>query len=128
MRGINKTILVGNAGKDPEYKELADGTPVVKLSLATTEVYRLKDNRVQADTQWHTVIAWRGLAGLINRYVKKGSLLYVEGKIRYRKYEDREGQTRVVCEIIASEVVMLEKKSVEPRAGEPTSGDEDPFG
>jgi len=128
MRGINKTILVGNAGKDPEYKELADGTPVVKLSLATTEVYRLKDNRVQADTQWHTVIAWRGLAGLINRYVKKGSLLYVEGRIRYRKYEDREKQTRVVCEIIASEVVMLDKKAVEPRPGEPISGDEDPFG
>lgn len=128
MRGINKTILVGNAGKDPEYKELADGTPVVKLSLATTEVYRLKDNRVQADTQWHTVIAWRGLAGLINRYVKKGSLLYVEGKIRYRKYADRDKQTRVVCEIIASEVVMLDKKAVEPRPGEPISGDEDPFG
>lgn len=128
MRGINKTILIGNAGKDPEYKELGDGTPVVKFSLATTEVYRLKDNRIQADTQWHTVIAWGGLAGLINRYVKKGSLLYVEGKIRYRKYEDREKQARVVCEIIASEVVMLDKKAVEPQSVDQLREDEDPFG
>jgi single-strand DNA-binding protein len=111
MRGINKVILIGNAGKDPEYKTLQDGTQVAKLALATTETYRLKNGETQSRTDWHTVIAWRGLATLANQYIRKGSLLYVEGKLRTREYEDKDGTKKYVTEILAEQVILLDKKT-----------------
>ena len=90
MRGINRVTLVGNLGKDPELKTLADGTPLVKMAIATTESYRLKDGGSQTQTEWHTVVAWRGLATVAGQYLHKGSLVYIEGKIRYRQYEDKD--------------------------------------
>jgi single-strand DNA-binding protein len=111
MRGINKVILIGNAGNDPEFKTLQDGTPVAKLALATTETYRLKHGETQSRTDWHTVILWRGLATLANQYIYKGSLLYVEGKLRSRQYEDKDGQKKYVTEILAEQVIMLDKKT-----------------
>ncbi len=75
MRGINKVILEGNLGKDPEYKKLQDGTSVAKLTLATTESFRNKTGVVQSRTDWHTIIAWRGLADLTEKFMHKGSLL-----------------------------------------------------
>ena len=113
MRGINKVILVGNSGKDTEYKTLQDGTPVAKLMIATTETFRLKNGESQSQTDWHTIIAWRGLATLANEYIHKGSLLYIEGKLRNRKYEDKDGQKRYVTEIVAEQLVMLDKKEAE---------------
>ena len=111
MRGINKVILVGNSGKETEYKTLPDGTPVAKLMIATTETYRLKNGELQSKTDWHTIILWRGLAELAREYVHKGSLLYVEGKLRNRDYEDKDGQKKYVTEVIAGQVVMLDKKT-----------------
>ncbi|MGN6533993.1 MAG: single-stranded DNA-binding protein [Ginsengibacter sp.] len=110
MRGINKVILVGNAGKEPEYKTLQDGTPVVKLVVATTETFRLKNGDLSSQTQWHTVILWRGLATLASQYIHKGSLLYIEGKLRYRQYEDKDGQKKYVTEITGEQLVLLDKK------------------
>ncbi|MDE3182925.1 MAG: single-stranded DNA-binding protein [Bacteroidota bacterium] len=110
MRGINKVILVGNSGKETEYKTLQDGTPVAKLMIATTETYRLKNGELQSRTDWHTVIAWRGIASLVNEYVHKGSLLYIEGKLRNRQYEDKDGQKKYVTEVVAEQVVLLDKK------------------
>lgn len=110
MRGINKVILIGNAGNDPEFKTLQDGTPVAKLALATTEIYRLKNGETQSRTDWHTIIAWRGLATLTNQYIHKGSLLYVEGKLRSRQYEDKDGVKKYVTEILAEQLIMLDKK------------------
>lgn len=110
MRGINKVILVGNAGKDPEFKTLADGTCVARLALATTESYRLKDGEIKSRTDWHTIILWRGLATLAHQYIHKGSHIYVEGKLRNRQYEDKEGQKKYVIEIVAEELVLLDKK------------------
>jgi single-strand DNA-binding protein len=98
MRGINRVILVGNLGKDPDLRTLDGGTPVVKMSLATTEIYRLKDGSSQVQTAWHQVVAWRGLASLAGQYLHSGSLVYIEGKIRYRQFEDREGKKRYVTE------------------------------
>lgn len=95
MRGINRVILVGNLGKDPELKTLQDGTAVAKMTLATTETYRLKDGSSQQHTDWHTIIAWRGLAAIAGQYLHKGSLVYIEGKIRYRQYESKEGQRKM---------------------------------
>jgi len=111
MRGINKVILIGNAGNDPDFKALQDGTPVAKLALATTETYRLKNGEIQSGTDWHTVILWRGLATLANQYIHKGSLLYIEGKLRNRQYEDKDGTKKYVTEILAEQVIMLDKKT-----------------
>jgi single-strand DNA-binding protein len=128
MRGINKVILIGNAGKDPEYKTLQDGTPVAKLAIATTETYRLKNGETQSRTDWHTIIAWRGLATLTNQYIHKGSLLYIEGKLRNRQYEDKDGQKKYVTEVVADQVVLLDKKtkSLEDETND-ISGDPMPF-
>ncbi len=111
MRGINKVILIGNSGKEPDYKILQDGTPVAKLTIATTESYRLKNGETQSRTDWHTIIAWRGLATLAHQYIKKGALLYVEGKLRSRQYEDKEGNKKYVTEIVADQLVLLDKKT-----------------
>jgi single-strand DNA-binding protein len=110
MRGLNRVTLIGNAGNDPEFKTLQDGTPVAKLALATTETYRLKTGETQSRTDWHTIILWRGLAGLAKEYVRKGSLLYVEGKLRNRQYEDKDGVKKYVTEIVAEQIIMLDKK------------------
>ena len=113
MRGINRVTLLGNAGNAPEYKTLQDGTPVAKFNMATTETYRLKNGETQSRTDWHTIIAWRGLATLANQYIHKGSLLYVEGKLRSRQYEDKEGQKKYVTEIVAEQVILLDRKEKE---------------
>ena len=111
MKGINKVILVGNTGRKPEVQTLADGTQVAKLALATTESYRLKNGTVQYTTEWHPVIAWRALANIVSQYVEKGSLLYVEGRLRHRNYEDKTGQKRYVTEVVADQIIMLDKPS-----------------
>lgn len=113
MRGINKVILIGNSGKDTEYKTLPDGTAVAKIVLATTESYRLKNGETQSRTDWHTIIMWRGLATLAHQYIHKGSLLYIEGKLRNRQYEDKEGEKKQVTEVLADQVVLLDKKAKE---------------
>lgn len=110
MRGINKVTLIGNSGKEPEYKLLDDGTPVAKIVLDTTETFRLKTGEIQSRTDWHTIILWRRLAGLAKEYVKKGSLLYVEGKLRNRQYEDKDRAKKYVTEIEAEQIILLDKK------------------
>ena len=110
MRGLNRVTLIGNCGKEPEYKQLEDGTPVAKIALATTELFRLKTGETQSRTDWHTIILWRGLAGLAKEYIRKGSLLYVEGKLRSRQYEDKDGVKKYVTEIAAEQIIMLDKK------------------
>jgi len=114
MRGLNRVTLIGNCGKEPEYKQLEDGTPVAKIALATTEIFRLKTGETQSRTDWHTIILWRGLAGLAKEYVRKGSLLYVEGKLRNRQYDDKDGVKKYVTEIVAEQVILLDKKTKAP--------------
>lgn len=118
MRGVNKIILIGNSGKETEYKTLQDGTPVAKLMIATTETYRLKNGETGSTTEWHPVIAWRGLATFAHQYVHKGSLLYIEGKLRHRQYEDKDGQKKYVTEIVADQVILLDKKAKSDQDGE----------
>ena len=118
MRGMNRVMLVGNLGKDPELKQLADGVSVARVSLATTEVYRDKAGNKVGNTQWHVVIFWRSLAQLVAKYLRKGSLIYVEGKLQYRKYRDKEGVERYVTEIMANQLLMLDKRVVEVEAEE----------
>ena len=128
MRGINKVILIGNTGKDPEYKTLQDGTPVAKITIATTENYRLRNGDARFRTEWHSIIAWRGLATFANEYIHKGSLLYIEGKLRNRQYENKEGHKKFITEVVADQVIMLDKKvKATESAIEEITKDELPF-
>ena|ERR1035437_3956690 len=128
MKGINKVILIGNTGKDPEFKNLQDGTPVVKLTIATTESYRLKNGEIQTKTEWHSIIVWRSLATFAHQYIHKGSLLYIEGKLRNRHYEDKEKQRKYITEVVADHIVLLDKKTkLQPDEVEEISGEPLPF-
>ena len=113
MRSINKVILIGNLGKEPEYKTLQDGTAVAKLALATSESFRLKSGETKTSTQWHTIIVWRGLANLVRDYTRKGSLIYIEGKLQNRNFEDKEGLKKYVTEVVADQIILLDKKPKE---------------
>lgn len=128
MRGINKVILIGNTGKEPEYKTLPDGTPVAKLTIATTETYRLKNGETQSRTEWHSIVVWRGLATFANHYIHKGSMLYIEGKLRNRQYEDKAWLKKFVAEVVADQVILLDKKSkIEEKAEENIANEVLPF-
>jgi single-strand DNA-binding protein len=109
MRGLNKVTLIGNLGKEPEMNTLEGGITVAKFSLATTESYRDKEGNVQSETEWHSIVAWRNLAELAGKYLRKGSHIYLEGKIKSRSYEDKEGNKKYVTEIIADSFIMLDK-------------------
>jgi single-strand DNA-binding protein len=105
---VNKVILVGNVGNDPEVKYIKEDVPVAKFSLATNETYRTRDGEKRTETEWHNIVIWRGLAKVVEQYVKKGSQLYIEGKIQTRQYE-QDGQTKYFTEVVAREMRMLGK-------------------
>lgn len=104
---VNKVILVGNVGKAPELRYTPSGAAVAYFSLATTERFKGKDGQQQEITSWHNVIAWRGLAEICGKYLQKGSQVYIEGKITYRTYDDKDGNKRYITEIVADEMRML---------------------
>ncbi len=107
MAGVNKVILVGNLGKDPEVRYLDSGVAVANFSLATTENYKNKEGERVSQTEWHNIVLWRGLAEVAEKWLKKGSSVYIEGKIKTRKWEDKEGNTRYTTEILADNMTML---------------------
>jgi len=104
---VNKAILVGNLGKDPELRYTPTGTPVATFSLATSEKFKDRDGQPQERTEWHNIVAWRGLAEICDKYLHKGKQVYIEGKIQTRKYQDRDGVERYITEIIAGQMQML---------------------
>jgi single-strand DNA-binding protein len=107
MAGINKVILVGNLGKDPETRTLESGRKVSSFSLATTETYKDKNGERVDQTEWHNIVFWGPIADVIEKYLKKGSQIYVEGKIRSRSYEDKEGVKKYITEILGEKMTML---------------------
>ena len=110
MAGINKVILVGNLGKDPEVRYLEGGIPVANFSLATSEFYKDKNgNRVET-TDWHKIVAWRGLAEVASKFLKKGMQVYVEGKLKTKSWTDKDGTKQFSTEIVADNLVMLGKR------------------
>tara|TARA_B100001029_G_scaffold177773_1_gene183064 strand:- start:191 stop:610 length:420 start_codon:yes stop_codon:yes gene_type:complete len=111
MAGVNKVILIGNLGKDPEVRHLDTGVAVANFSLATTETYTNKKGERVNQTEWHNVVLWRGLADIAEKYLKKGSSVYIEGKIHNRRWEDSEGNTKYATDIIADKMTMLGSKS-----------------
>ena len=110
MAGVNKVILVGNLGKDPEVRYLDNGVAVANFSLATTENYKNKQGERVSQTEWHNIVLWRGLAEVAEKYLKKGSSIYIEGKIKNRKWEDKDGNTRYNTEILGDNMTMLGAK------------------
>jgi len=107
-KSVNKVILVGNVGQDPEVKYTASGVPVAKVSLATSERFKDKNGQWQDRTEWHSVVAWQRLAEIVGEYVHKGSKLYVEGKLQTSTWEDKQnGQKKYRTEIVAREIVLL---------------------
>ena len=107
MAGVNKVILIGNLGKDPEVRHLESGASVANFPIATTESYKDKSGNRQDQTEWHNIVLWRGLADIAEKYLRKGSQVYIEGKLRSRSWEDKEGNTRYITEIVGDTMTML---------------------
>jgi single-strand DNA-binding protein len=107
MSYVNKVILIGRLGADPDMRYTADGTPVATFRIATTESYKNKDGTKVDQTEWHHIVAWRKLGEISGQYLKKGKLVYIEGKIQSREYEGRDGVKRKTFEIVASNMKML---------------------
>ncbi|MBN1186359.1 MAG: single-stranded DNA-binding protein [Bacteroidales bacterium] len=118
---INKVILVGNVGKDPEVRYLDSGVAVCNFPLATSETYKNKDGEKVTNTEWHNVVLWRSLAEVAEKYVKKGSQLYIEGKIRTRSWDDKDGNKRYITEIIADNMQMLGRRGDDASESTPAS-------
>jgi single-strand DNA-binding protein len=110
MSGVNKVILVGHLGKDPEIRYLDNNVSVASFPLATSENFNRDGKRVE-QTEWHTVVLWRGLADVAAKYLTKGKLVYIEGRLRTRSYEDKEGIRRYSTEIVAENFTLLGRKS-----------------
>ncbi|MBF1521138.1 MAG: single-stranded DNA-binding protein [Prevotella salivae] len=125
---MNKVMLIGNVGKEPDVRYYDQDQAVATFSLATTERgYTLQNGtKVPDHTDWHTVMAWRGLAKIVEKYVHKGDKLYIEGRIRYRSYDDQKGQRRFVTEILAENMELLTPRPVanEASAGQSTAADQ----
>jgi single-strand DNA-binding protein len=131
---INKVILIGNLGADPEIRHTQDGTPVASFSVATGERWKDKDGQMQEQTEWHKIVVWRRLAEVCGQYLHKGSRVYIEGKLQTRKWQDKDGHDRWTTEVIARDVQFLTPKGGDgssggyysddpgPAAGGPSSG------
>lgn len=110
MSSVNKAILIGNVGKDPELRTTTSGASVVSFSLATSRKWTDKNGNKTEETQWHNIVAWNKLAEIIQKYVQKGTKLYISGEIRYEKYE-KDGETKYITKIVANEMQMLSSKN-----------------
>jgi single-strand DNA-binding protein len=124
MSGINKVILVGHLGKDPELRTLDGGVSVTSFPLATSETYN-KDGRKVEQTEWHNIVMWRGLADMAAKFLQKGKLVYIEGKLRTRSFEDKDGVKKYTTEVVAENFTMLGRKSdFETESGKPLKAGE----
>lgn len=135
MAGVNKVILVGNLGKDPEVRHLEGGAAVANFPIATTEIYKDKTGTRQEQTEWHNIVVWRGLAEVAEKYLKKGMTIYIEGKLRTRSWDDKEGHKRYTTEVVGDTFTILSKKENQSGGSNddhsslsgPKTGDDLPF-
>jgi single-strand DNA-binding protein len=111
---LNKVLLIGNVGRDPEVRHLEGGAAVANFSLATSERYKDRNGETREATEWHTIVAWRQLADLAEKYIRKGSQIYVEGRIRSRSWDDQSGVKRTTVEILADSIQLLGVKGTVP--------------
>ena len=106
-RSLNKAILIGNLGQDPEIRTIPSGARVAQFSVATTRRWNGRDGQQQEKTEWHRIVVWEKLVDIVEKWVKKGDRIYVEGEIEYRQYEDKDGVTKYMTEIRAREIILL---------------------
>src|SRR5579871_1420408 len=125
---INKVILIGRLGKDPEVKYTSNGSPVAKFTLATDEVYKDRAGEQQRRTEWHNIVAWNKLAEICGEYLTKGKQVYIEGSIRSRQWQDQSGNKRTSYEIVANQMQMLGSRGDSPGGGPGRSSQERPSG
>jgi len=118
MVSLNKIILIGNVGTDPEMRFTPSGNPVTSFRLATNRVYTTADGERRQETEWFTVVTWRKQAETCNQFLTKGQRVYVEGSLRTRTWEGRDGQRRVTAEVIASRVLFLDRQAAAPLPGD----------
>lgn len=111
MRGVNRVMLIGNLGRDPDVQHLEGNIAVAKFPLATTETFKDRAGKLISQTEWHTVVLWRGLAELAQKYLHKGSLVYIEGRLRTRSWEDKEGNKKFATEVVGDNLIMLDKRT-----------------
>lgn len=128
---LNKVQLIGRTGKDPEVKHLDSGSTVASFTLATSEKFKDKSGETKEKTEWHNCQAWGKLAEIIEKYLTKGKLIFVEGKIQYREYENKDGQNVRTTEIVLSDMKMLEKREAtqaqsEPQTNKPSTDQPEP--
>jgi single-strand DNA-binding protein len=121
MRGVNKVILIGNLGRDPELRYLPSGESVVKFTLATGSRWKDKNGQLQERTDWHNIVAFGRQAEICNQYLKKGSQVYVEGRIQNRSWEDKDGNKKYITEIIARSINLLGRREPEAEIPEETA-------
>ncbi len=122
-RGVNKVILVGNLGKDPEIKYTASGAAIANITIATSESWNDKQSGEKVEkTEWHRVVAFQRLAEIMGEYLKKGSQVYIEGKLQTRKWQDQNGQDRYSTEVVASDMQMLGSRGGEGGGSQPNTG------
>lgn len=119
---VNKVILIGRLGKDPEVKYTPSGTPVAKFSLATDETFKDRNGEQQRRTEWHNIVAWSKLAEICGEYLTKGKQVYIEGSIRSRQWEDQSGAKRTAYDIIARSMTMLGSRADTERAAGASAG------
>lgn len=110
MRGVNRVMLIGNLGKDPDVQHLEGNIAVAKFPLATTETFKDRTGKLVSQTEWHTVVLWRGLAELAQKYLHKSSLVYIEGRLRTRSWDDKDGHRKFATEVVGDNLIMLDKR------------------
>jgi len=115
---VNKVILVGNVGKDPETRYLDESTAITKFPMATSETYKNRAGERVSTTEWHNIVLWRGLAQVAEKYVKKGTQIYIEGRIKTRSYDDAEGNKKYITEIVGDQMQLLGRRRDDGEGGQ----------
>jgi single-strand DNA-binding protein len=123
MVSLNKIMLIGNVGTDPEMRFTANGNPVTSFRVATSRSYTTSEGERRQETEWFTIVAWKKQAESCNQFLTKGQRVYVEGSLRTRSWEGRDGQKRVTAEVIANRVLFLDRQAVAPLPGEEISAE-----
>jgi single-strand DNA-binding protein len=119
---VNKVILVGNVGKDPETRYLDESTAITKFPMATSETYKNKAGERVSTTEWHNIVLWRGLAQVAEKYVKKGTQIYIEGRIKTRSYDDADGNKKYITEIVGDQMQLLGRRPDDGEGGQSQQG------
>lgn len=120
-------MLIGNLGKDPDVQFLEGNIAVAKFPLATTETFKDRTGKLVSQTEWHTVVLWRGLAELAQKYLHKGSLVYIEGRLKTRSWEDKEGVRKFATEVVGDNLIMLDKRTGDIQGTHSSDSGAEPF-